>query len=120
MAQQKKTPGLAETAATFSADPAAEDREDAKLLAELRAERCPADYLDADTVDAILDGKLHPLRAVRHAHRMTLEELSAAAGTSVSMVSEIETFKKVGTVPFYARAARALGCLVDDIIPLVD
>lgn len=99
---------------------AAEDREDAEALARAIAERDPADYLDAATVNAILDGTLHPLRAVRKAHGMTLEALAIASGASVSMVSEVETFKKTGTVPFYVKAARALGCLVDDIVPNVD
>jgi DNA-binding Xre family transcriptional regulator len=96
---------------------AAEDREDVTdamaTLAALKAgteERVPAEM-----VDRLLGGE-SKLRVWREYRRMTLKELAAAIGVSVSYLSMVETGKRTNVgLDFCLKAAGALCVDIDDL-----
>ena len=57
------------------------------------------------------------LRAVRKERRLSLRELAAQSRISASMLSQIETGKRNGSVRALGKIAAALRVDVDDILP---
>lgn len=61
-----------------------------------------------------------PVRVWREYRRLTARALAAQAGISPSMLSEIETGEKDGSVRTLAALARLLRVDVDDLLPWMD
>lgn len=73
-----------------------------------------ADALPLDLVKALAEGS-HPVRVWRKHRKMTLQDLSAAAGIAQSYLTEIETGKKPGSLGAMIKIAAALKVPLDDI-----
>lgn len=65
---------------------------------------------------AILAGA-SPLRAWRERVNLTQAELAARAGVSRAYLTQIETGARAGSPDVLSRLARALGVLIDDVMP---
>lgn len=89
----------------------AEDAEDRAALAAAD----PGDGLDDAELDRLLAGE-SPLRVWRRKRGLTLAQLAARTGFGKSMLSQVETGGKTGSVELYRRCAEALAVDVDDLI----
>jgi len=58
------------------------------------------------------------LRERRQSKGLNQTELADAAGCRQSTISQIETGKRRGSLDLLAAVARALGCTVDDLLPV--
>lgn len=95
----------------------AEDRED--ILAAERAEarrNAGEEYVPAELVNRIIDGE-NPLRVWRKYRNLSLKQLSEASGVGLSYISELERGLKNGPGQVWAKLARSLNVLVEDILP---
>ena len=100
---------------------AAEDAADAMAVQRWKAamEAGEEEMLPADFVDRILAGE-SPVRVWREHRGMSAQALSEASSIAQSYLSQIETGKRDGTVETMAKIAKALGVLVDDLLPVED
>jgi transcriptional regulator with XRE-family HTH domain len=57
------------------------------------------------------------VQELRHARRLTLQQLAGAAGVSVSMLSSVEHGQKAPTIVVLARIADGLGAPLADLLP---
>src|SRR3954462_1083831 len=57
-----------------------------------------------------------PVRAWREHLGLSQAELARRIGISRAYLAQIETGERTGTVEVLARAARSLGCLIEDLI----
>src|SRR5262245_46593542 len=71
--------------------------------------------IPAEVRQAIADG-VHPVRAWREQRGLNQGQLAALVGISRAYLAQIEGGERTGTLEVTARIARALGCLVDDLI----
>ena len=71
--------------------------------------------IPGDVVFAKLDGD-HPVLAWRKYRKLTAEKLAKKAHINRVYLTQIENGKRKGTVAVYKALARALGCVVDDLI----
>lgn len=99
----------------------AEDAEDSAVIlrrraleAEIGKERARANYLDISLVKRLLKGE-SPVRIWREHRKMTLRQLSDAAGVPQGYLSEIETGKKPGSFEAMTKIAGALAIPLDDL-----
>jgi transcriptional regulator with XRE-family HTH domain len=60
----------------------------------------------------------HPVRAWRESRALSQVQLAAMVGISRAYLTQIETGERTGTIEVTARLARALGCLIEDLIPV--
>lgn len=58
------------------------------------------------------------LRAARHEHGWTLEDLATRAGMSVSTLSRLESGKRQASLPLLLPLTRQLGIRIDDLLPI--
>lgn len=72
--------------------------------------------IPAAVVDAELDGT-HPVKAWRHYRRLTARRLAAATGVSPAYLSEIESFKKSGSIDVFRNLATVLDAPFAALIP---
>jgi DNA-binding Xre family transcriptional regulator len=95
----------------------AEDKFDlaSAIVAERRREG-GEEYIPAELVDRILAGQ-SALRVWRQHRKLSLVELGAKAGISVSYLSDIERGLKKGSARHWAKLAQVLGVAVEDILP---
>jgi transcriptional regulator with XRE-family HTH domain len=59
----------------------------------------------------------HPVRAWRESRGLSQVQLAGLVGISRAYLTQIETGERTGTIEVTARLARALGCLIEDLIP---
>jgi transcriptional regulator with XRE-family HTH domain len=71
-----------------------------------------------DDVLAREAGGAHPVRAWRESRKLSQVQLSTMVGISRAYLTQIETGERTGTIEVTARLARALGCLIEDLIPV--
>lgn len=64
---------------------------------------------------AIAEGS-HPVRAWRDYRQFNQAQLAALVGISRAYLAQIEGGERTGTLDVMARVARALGCLIDELI----
>jgi DNA-binding Xre family transcriptional regulator len=95
----------------------AEDKFDlaSAIVAERRREG-GEEYIPAELVDRILAGQ-SALRVWRQHRKLSLVELGAKAGISVSYLSDIERGLKKGSARHWAKLAQVLAVAVEDILP---
>jgi len=95
----------------------AEDRADATAASAAEQRRLEGEeYLPADMVDRILNGK-SALRVWRNHRGLTLDGLARTTGSRKSHLSEIENGKAQGRPALWRALANALKVSVDDILP---
>jgi DNA-binding XRE family transcriptional regulator/antitoxin (DNA-binding transcriptional repressor) of toxin-antitoxin stability system len=95
---------------TWEREKAARSREQARRDAPV------AKGIPAEVVKAELAG-VHPIAAWRRHLGMTQVELAEAAGIGRAYLANLERDAKNGSVETLAKVARALGCLVEDLLP---
>ena len=88
---------------------AAEAREKALGAVLARAEALPIELVQA------LNEGTHPNRVWRKHRSMTLDQLADATGIAESYLTEIETYKKPGSLGAMIKIASALKITLDDI-----
>jgi DNA-binding XRE family transcriptional regulator len=96
--------------AVMAREAAARRREEARRGAPV------AKGVPADVVSAELAGT-HPVAAWRKHRGLTQLELAGAAGIDRAYLANLERGAKSGSAETLAKIARALGCLVEDLIP---
>jgi DNA-binding XRE family transcriptional regulator len=94
--------------------------------ASLAAERATVDRLHAEGIAVgvgvpfeVIQAEragTHPIAAWRKHRGMTQVQLAKASGVDRSHLAHIEAGRKSGTVESFAAIARALGCLIEDLI----
>jgi hypothetical protein len=97
---------------------ALEDGADVALLREAEAavRRGESELLPIEMVERLLAGE-NPVRVWRTHRGMTGHDLARLAKLAPSYLSEIETGKKPGSFDAMARLARALGVVMEDLVP---
>ncbi len=97
-----------------------EDAEDRAAVAEHRLAMGKtggvAVALTPEEVDRLLAGE-HPVRIWREKHGLTVRSLAASAEISPSMLTEIETGTKTGSVETLRKLALALKVDLDALVP---
>ena len=83
---------------------------------ELRYGGVVAPFVPFEVTKRILAGAT-PLKAWREHIRVTQEELARRTGLSRGYVAQLEAGTRAGMPDVLARLARALGILVDDLVP---
>lgn len=73
-----------------------------------RLSALPEAALASSLVHDALHAGHHPLKAWRHARRMTHQELASASGVGRSYIALIETDRRAGTLEVFERLGRAL------------
>src|SRR5262245_28668225 len=71
--------------------------------------------LPASVRQAIAEGS-HPIRAWRDYRQFNQAQLAALVGISRAYLAQIEGGERTGTLEVMARVARALGCLIEELI----
>lgn len=92
-----------------------EDRLEGKRAIEGFREE-PTAYLPAASVKRLIAGE-NPVRIWRERRGFKANELARKVGITSAYLSEIETNKKPGSIDALRKIARALGVLVDDLLP---
>lgn len=85
-----------------------------KAMGELA--RGEDELVPAEVTERLLSGNEHPLKVWREHRGMTQEELGATANVGKSYISQIEAFKKVGSVSVLRALAAAVGTDMDDLL----
>jgi DNA-binding Xre family transcriptional regulator len=80
-----------------------------------RARAGAAETIPLEVVQMEAEG-LPPIMAWRKHRQMRQADLAAAAGVERSYIAHLEARKRQGTPDVLARIARALGCLVEDLV----
>src|SRR5919108_1015388 len=75
--------------------------------------------LPAHVRRAIAEG-VHPVRAWRDYRNLNQAQLAALVGISRAYLAQIEGGERTGTLDVTARIARALGCLIEQVIAPVE
>jgi DNA-binding XRE family transcriptional regulator len=83
-------------------------------LAEGREE-----LLTSQEVEALLKAPT-PLAFWRKKRGLTQTELARDVGVSQNFLSDVERGKAIGDVVLYAKLARSLGLMIDDLVPNTD
>src|SRR5215475_9928665 len=92
------------------------DFEALKLSAQNNSVATPAQpSLPALVRQAIAEGS-HPIRAWRDHRQFNQAHLAALVGISRAYLAQIEGGERTGTLEVMARIARALGCLIEQLI----
>jgi DNA-binding XRE family transcriptional regulator len=95
---------------------ALEAERDALLLRVALMEKSGGELIPAALARRLVAGE-SPMRVWREARGLSLHALAAEAEISPSLLSEIETRKKDGSVRTLAALARVLRVDVDDLLP---
>ena len=93
-----------------------EAQRDALALRLAMIEDGEAERVPAELAHRLMKGEA-PVRVWREYRGISLHALADHAGISPSMLSEIETGKKDGSVRTLAALAKSLGVDVDDLLP---
>lgn len=80
-----------------------------------KAKRETREFFPSNVVDAILQGK-NPLQIYRKYRKMTQIELAKKSGIGRTLIAEIETGKKNGSIKTIKQLAKALGLTADMLI----
>jgi DNA-binding XRE family transcriptional regulator len=94
----------------------AELLEDIRDFDEMSAaiERGEEDFIPAEVIHAILDGK-NPIKVWREYRALTQQELAHRIGISKPYLSQLETGKRTGTTEVLSAIAKALEVPLDHI-----
>jgi DNA-binding Xre family transcriptional regulator len=76
----------------------------------------PSSFLPADMAKRLIAGE-SPVRIWRERRGLKGNELARAAGITAAYLSEIEAKKKPGSIKVLRKLSRALGVMVDDLLP---
>jgi transcriptional regulator with XRE-family HTH domain len=93
------------------------------LMQAAKADEAPAPIrepaLPAEVRRGIAEGK-HPVRAWRDHRNLNQGQLAALVGISRAYLAQIEGGERTGTLEVTARIARALGCLIEQLIAPIE
>jgi len=92
-----------------------ENQRDLVTIMLARMEDANQEYIPFEMVERMLDGE-SPVKVWREHRKLTVRALAEKAGVSPSLISEIETGKKEGSIATLKALARALQVDLDDLV----
>src|SRR5919108_181618 len=87
-----------------------------EFQALMRASQVSPRSLAPEPVRRAINAGTHPVRAWRDHRGLNQGQLAAVVGISRAYLAQIEGGERTGTLEVPSRIARALGCLIDDLV----
>src|SRR5919108_1981288 len=87
-----------------------------EFQALMRASQVAPRNLAPEPVRSAINAGTHPVRAWRDHRGLNQGQLASIVGISRAYLAQIEGGERTGTLEVTGRVARALGCLIDDLV----
>jgi len=85
--------------------------------AKAALQRGDDELVPSEVVYAILDGE-NAIKVWREFRKMSQQELAEKAGISIPYLSQLETYKRTGSVEVLSAIAKTLNVSLENIVPL--